>query len=159
MGVYDSFSLAGGIFSFIGDVLISITFGWRAAFVANAVFGVVIGIALVVVLPKETIREGFEVNRSKIRKVLLDRWLLVVGFSLLGLEFTSSLVANFMVFYLSIGLKEAALFSGVIASILPIAGITSSAFFGRIFDRTTRPKLLILSLGVLSSVGLVASAG
>ncbi len=158
IGIYDSFSLGGGIFAFIGDVLLSSAFGWRIALTANAIFGLVIGLAFFLILPNDRFREDFKINLPKVRNVFLDRWLLVVGFSLLGLEFASALVGNFMVFYLSSGLKESALFSGIVASVLPIAGVTSSAFFGRVFDRTKRPKALIMSLGFLSSVGLALSA-
>jgi len=158
VGIYDSFSLVGGIFAFIGNVVISSAFDWRIALTVNALCGVAVGIALLVLLPKETIREEFEISLPKIRNVLLDRWLLVVGFSLLGLEFTSSLVGNFMVFYLSSGLNQVALFSGIIASVLPIAGIASSALAGKLFDRTSRPKTFILLLGVLSAIGLAVSA-
>lgn len=156
VGVYDSFSLAGGIFAYIGDVLIASAFGWRDALIFNSLLGIAAGIAFTFILPKDTMREGFRVSFPNVRKVLQDSWLFIVGLSLLGLEFSSSLVGNFMVFYLSSGLKETALFSGAVASVLPAAGIASSAFFGRVFDRSSRPKLLILSLGALSAVGLAA---
>ena len=158
IGIYDSFSLGGGVLAFIGDVLLASAYGWRIALIANTLFAVIVGLAFFVILPDDRFREDFKIDFPKVRNVFLDRWLLVVGFSLLGLEFASSLVGNFMVFYLSSGLKESALFAGVIASVLPIAGISSSAFFGRVFDRTKRPKALIMFLGFLSSLGLALSA-
>lgn len=158
VGIYDSFSLAGGIFAFIGDVLIASAFGWRIALTINAASGLVVGLVFFLILPNDRIREDFKIDLPKVRNVLLDTWLLVVGLSLLGLEFASSLVGNFMVFYLSSSLKESALFAGIVGSVLPAAGVASSALFGRVFDRTMRPKVLILSLGILSATGLALSA-
>ncbi len=158
VGVYDSFSLVGGIFAYIGDVLLASTLGWRPTLELNAVAGLVVGLAFFAILPKEKMREDFRIQGVKVRNVLLDHWLLIVGFSLLGLEFASALVGNFMVYYVSSGLKESTLFAGIVGSVLPAAGVASSAFFGRIFDRTTRTKSLMLVLGVLSAVGLATSA-
>ncbi|HYB04284.1 MAG TPA: MFS transporter, partial [Nitrososphaerales archaeon] len=158
VGVYDSFSLTGGIFAYIGDVLLASSFGWRATLEIDAAAGFAVGLAFFLIIPREKMREDFSIHVPKVRNVFLDSWLLTVGFSLLGLEFASALVGNFMVYFLSSGLKESALFAGIVGSVLPAAGVASSAYFGRIFDRTKKTKLLILSLGVLSAAGLAISA-
>jgi MFS family permease len=158
VGIYDSFSLTGGIFAYIGDVLLASALGWRATLEIDAAAGFVVGLALFVIIPREKMPEDFRIHVPKVRNVLLDRWLLTVGFSLLGLEFASALVGNFMVYFLSSGLKESALFAGVVGSVLPAAGVASSAYFGRIYDRTKKTKLLIVSLGALSAAGLGVSA-
>jgi len=158
VGVYDSFSLTGGIFAYIGDTLLASSFGWRATLELDAAAGFVVGLAFFIIIPREKVREDFRIHVPKIRNVLLDNWLLTVGFSLLGLEFASALVGNFMVYFLSSGLKESALFAGIVGSVLPAAGVASSAYFGRIFDRTKKAKLLIVSLGALSAAGLAVSA-
>ncbi len=158
VGVYDAFSLVGGIFAYIGSSLLAVSFGWRESLEVEAAMGIAVGLAFFLIIPKETMREDFQIHFPKIRNVLIDRWLLIVGLSLLGLEFASALVGNFMVYFLSSGLKETALFAGLVGSILPAGGVASSAIFGRIFDRTGRIKLLILALGVLSAAGLVISA-
>lgn len=158
VGVYDSISLVGGIFAYIGDVLIASDFGWRIALALNGVTGLVVGLAFFAILPRKRTGESSVIHIPKIRNVLLDRWLLIVGISLLGLEFASALVANFMVYYLSSGLKVSTIFSGIVASIIPSAGVASSTVFGRIFDRTSGTKLLMLSLGILTAMGLAVSA-
>jgi MFS family permease len=158
VGVYDSFSLTGGIFAYIGNVILASSFGWRATLEIDAAAGFVVGLTFFVIIPGEKVREDFRIHVPKVRNVLLDRWLLTVGFSLLGLEFASALVGNFMVYFLSSGLKESALFAGVVGSVLPAAGVASSAYFGRVFDRTKKTKLLMLSLGALSAAGLAVSA-
>jgi MFS family permease len=158
VGVYDSVSLTGGMFAYIGDSLLASFFGWRAALEFDGMLGIVVGVAFFLILPKETLSEGFRIHFPKVRNVLLDPWILTVGFSLLGLEFASALVGNFMVYYLSSGLKEVALFAGLIGSVLPAAGITSSTLFGRIFDRTNKTKALMMVTGILSAVGLSISA-
>lgn len=158
VGIYDSVSLVGGIFAYIGDVLMASDLGWRVALALNGAAGLVIGVAFFAILPRKRTGESSVIHVPKIRNVLLDRWLLTVGISLLGLEFASALVANFMVYFLSSGLKVSAIFSGVVTSIIPAAGVASSTVFGRIFDRTSRTKLLMLSLGILAATGLAVSA-
>jgi MFS family permease len=158
VGVYDAFSLTGGIFAYIGNTIIASQYGWRLALALNAVGGLVVGLAFLAIIPRETIREDFKIHVPKIKNVLLDRWLLTVGISLLGLEFASALVGNFMVFYLSSGLRENPLVSGLIASLLPISGVIASVAFGRIFDQTKKMKPLILCLGILTAFGLAVSA-
>jgi len=158
VGTYDAFSLTGGIFAYIGNTIIASLFNWRIALALNAAGGLVVGLAFLAILPKESIREDFKIHVPKIRNVLLDRWLLTVGLSLLGLEFASALVGNFMVFYLSSGLRENPLVSGVIASLLPISGVGASVIFGKIFDRTRKIKQLILYLGIFTAFGLAVSA-
>jgi MFS family permease len=158
VGLYDAFSLSGGIFAYIGNTIIASLFGWRTALALNAVGGLLVGLAFLAVIPRESTSEGFKIRLPKIRNILLDKWLLIVGFSLLGLEFASALVGNFMVFYLSSGLRQNALISGVIGSLLPISGVGASVSFGKIFDRTNNMKPLILFLGILTAFGLAVSA-
>ena len=158
VGVYDAFSLTGGIFAYIGNTIIASQYGWRFTLALNAAAGLMVGLAFLAIIPRETIREDFKIHVPKIKNVLLDRWLLTVGISLLGLEFASALVGNFMVFYLSSGLRQNPLVSGLIASLLPISGVIASVVFGKIFDRTKKMKPLILCLGILTAFGLAVSA-
>jgi MFS family permease len=158
VGVFDTFSLAGGMFAYIGNVLLASSFGWRGALATNAGIGIVVGVAFLVILPGDGNREELRLHATKVRNVLLDSWVLIVGLSLLGLEFASALVGNFMVFYLSSGLKESAILAGIVGSVLPASGLIASAVFGRIFDRTKRTRLLIFSLGIASAIGLASSA-
>ncbi len=158
VGVYDAFSLIGGIFAYVGNTIIASQYGWRIVLASNAATGLVVGLAFLAIMPRESIREDFKIHVPKIKNLLLDRWLLTVGISLLGLEFASALVGNFMVFYLSSGLRQNPLVSGLIASLLPISGVTASVIFGKIFDRTKKMKPLILCLGTLTAFGLAVSA-
>ncbi len=112
VGIYDSFSLAGGIFAYIGDVLLASSFGWRATLEVDAIAGFAVGLVFFVIIPGEKVREDFSIHVPKVRNVLLDRWLLTVGFSLLGLEFASALVGNFMVYFLVVRLEGKCSFFG-----------------------------------------------
>ena len=116
-----------------------------------------VGLAFLAIMPRESVKDDFQIHVPKVKNLLLDRWLLTVGLSLLGLEFASALVGNFMVFYLSSGLRENPLISGIIASLLPISGAGASVSFGKIFDRTKNMKPLILILGILTGFGLTVS--
>jgi len=158
VGLYDACSLAGGIFGLIGATVLASLTSWRFVLISNGLAGLVIGLALFFIIPRDTMRQDFKVKTSSIVRILSDRWIIVIGVALLGLELASTLVGNFTVYFLSSGVNEGVIMSSLIASLYPVAGIIGTIAFGKLFDRAKSVKRLILVTGVLTGVALAISA-
>jgi MFS family permease len=83
----------------------------------------------------------------------------VLGLGSLGSNLGSVLISSFMAYYLQASLGETAAIAGIVAAMIVVLPIYTSLWGGRLYDRTRKPRrLLILSgLGMTSAL-LVASA-
>lgn len=91
---------------------------------------------------------------------MFDKWLIVLSIALLGLGVGSTVVGNFMAYYLEnvshVGVGEA----GTIASLAIVFAVVTAPFYGRVFDRFGNAKWLLLATGALMALGIgVASFG
>jgi len=89
-------------------------------------------------------------------------WILlatVTGLGSLGSNLGSVLISSFMAYYLWASLGEAAAIAGIVAAMIVVLPIYTSLWGGKLYDRTRKPRrLLVLSgLGMTSAL-LVAAA-
>lgn len=85
---------------------------------------------------------------------MFDKWLIVLSIALLGLGVGSTVVGNFMAYYLEnvshVGVGEA----GTIASLAIVFAVVTAPFSGRVFDRFGNAKWLLLATGALMALGI-----
>jgi len=154
IGLFDASSLVGAVAGLLGNAILATYLGWRITLVGNGVVGLAIALALIFIIPKEIARSDFRIRASSVKRILLDKWLIAFGLSLLGLEIAIALEGNFMVFYLTSGLGEGAIISGLVTSLLPIFGIFPTIFFGRLSIRMENIRRLVLLMGFLTASSL-----
>jgi len=109
-------------------------------------------------VPKDELKEEFEVKMKELRKVLTDRWLLLLSVELFGFGSGTILISTFMVYYLEQQMALSPALAGIIGSLAPLCSIIACPLFGIFYTRTKKARLLLFTLGVALTVaiGMVA---
>jgi MFS family permease len=159
VGIINSAFDIGGIFGLFGWILLASITGWRSTLVLSGGLGLLTGLLVVVLVPKDGENVQFRFSTSKLRGILSDRNLIILGLGSLGSNLGSVLISSFMAYYLQASLGETYAIAGIVAAMIVVLPIYTSLWGGRLYDRTRKPRrLLILSgLGMTSAL-LVAAA-
>ena len=153
------FYIGGAIGFFVWSVLAEVV-GWRLSVVISGVLGLLTALSLVILVPKDSVVEHFTVRVSDLRRILSDRWLLLLNLELFGVLSGSSLVTTFMVYYLVDALKVGTALAGLIGSLAPLSAILASPIFGLLHDKTRNARKLLFISGAALALGLsIASLG
>jgi len=132
--------------------------GWRLSFVFAGVLGLLAIVAMIILVPKEEVRSGFRFRISDLRRVLLNKWLLVIGLAALSVQVGWNTVGSFMVFYLENDFNTAPAIAGLVGSLFLFCALLSSPLAGRIYVRVGRPVRMLLTGGLFSAAGLGIAA-
>ena len=148
----------GGIFVIPGWAVLGKLEGWRLGFVVAGVLGLLAVLAMVILLPKDEVRPGYEFKVSDLRKVLLNKWLLAIGLAGLAAEVGWNNIGSFMVFYLENGFSLAPETAGLAGSLFLLCALLSSPLTGRIYGRVRNPVRMLVVGGLVSAGGLAIAA-
>lgn len=152
IGLFNSMFDVGGIFALFLWAVIAEVVGWRPSVELSGGLGILSGLLLLPMLPSDPADAEFGVSRSALWQVLSDSRILIIGLAMLGVGVGNVIVSSFMEYYLigEFGLSTAV--AGLIASMVVAVPIFTSIYAGRTYDRTKRPRLLMLvSNGVLAA--------
>lgn len=158
VGAFQSaFYVGGGLGLFAWSILAE-SAGWRPSLIAGGLLGILGGLLLASYVPKDELRDEFAVNMKELRKVLTDRWLLLLSVELFGFGSGTILITTFMIYYLEQSLRLSPALAGVIGSLAPLCAIITCPLIGVLYTRTKKARLLLFTLGVALTVaiGLVA---
>ena len=154
VGVYNAAFSLGGAIGLSGWAILAVVIGWRASLVVIGSLGLATSLLLVVCVPKDNLRSDFKIDFSRLRLILSDKWLIALSIALLGLGVGTTVVGNFMAYYLEnvshVGVGEA----GTIASLAVVLALVTAPFSGRIFDRFGNAKRLLLAAGTIMAFGI-----
>jgi len=154
VGIYNSAFSLGGAIGLSGWAMLAVLAGWRNSLVMSGLLGLVTSLLIVVCVPKDTLRSDFRIDPHRLRLILSDKWLIALSIALLGLGVGSTVVGNFMAYYLEnvshLGVGQA----GTIASLAVVSAVLTAPFSGRIFDRFGNAKWLLLATGALMAMGI-----
>lgn len=154
VGIYNSAFSLGGAIALSGWAVLAVLVGWRNSLVMSGLLGLVTSLLLVICVPKDTLRSDFRIYPHRLRLILFDKWLIALSIALLGLGVGSTVVGNFMAYYLEnvshVGVGEA----GTIASLAVVSAVLTAPFSGSIFDRFGNAKWLLLTTGALMAMGI-----
>ncbi|HYZ51755.1 MAG TPA: MFS transporter, partial [Nitrososphaeraceae archaeon] len=163
----------GGIIGIFGWAILAEIIGWRQSLLLSGALGLISSIFLFAFLSwkdedeEEKLRQQsqqrtkvkhFQIMKSNIGKVLLDKNLFAFGLVLLGAQIAWGLPLTFIVFYLEDYLKVNPATAGLIAGLGLISGIISAPIFGRIYDKTKKIRRLLLVCGLVMSIGVAGIA-
>jgi len=116
--------------------------------------GILGGIFLLAYLPRDELRKEFTVKMIDLRRVLSDRWLILLSLELFGIGSGQILVNTFMIFYLEQSLKLGPTPAGMIGALSPLCAIFASPLFGILYDKTKRTRLLLFILGTVLAIAV-----
>ncbi len=160
VGVFNGAFYGGAALGLFGWSVLAEAAGWRMSLAIGGAFGILGGLLLLEYLPKDELRGGFVVKMADLRRILSDRWLILLSLELFGIGSGTILVSTFMVYYLEQSLKLGPAVAGIIGSLSPLCAILASPLFGVAYDKIHRAKLLLFILGSTLAVAVaIASIG
>jgi MFS family permease len=150
-------SLGGGIglfaWAIIGDSV-----GWRLSLVLIGALGLASTIFLLTNVPRDPPARDFRFGFPDLRRVLLDRWLLLVGVVMLAFNVGNTLVSTFAVVYLHDSLGLSAGYSGAIGSLVILTGLFSAPVAGLFLGRVVRVKRVLAVSGLAIAVAVALAS-
>jgi MFS family permease len=150
-------SLGGGIGLGLW-ALVAEAVGWRSSEALIGGLGVAAVVVLFVSVPRDPPSWAFDLDPSGLRRMLADRWLLIVGGVLLCYNIANTLVSTFAAVYLHDNLGVSAPVSGALGSLVIFAGMFTAPLAGHFHNRIVRVKLVLALAGVAMGVGVSAGA-
>ncbi len=160
VGVFNGAFYVGAALGLFAWSILAEASGWRVSIAIGGAFGILGGVLLLVYLPKDELRDGFVVKMADLRRILSNRWLMLLSLELFGFGSGTILVNTFMVYYLEQSLKSGPVVAGIIGSLSPLCAVLASPLFGVAYDRIRKAKLLLFILGcMLAAAVAIASIG
>jgi len=157
IGLYNSAFYLGGVIGLFGWAAVGELAGWRVSLLLGGALGLISALMLAVTLPREARRTEFHVSLSSLKNVLLDRWLIAVGISLLALGVGSGLFSGFVPYYAQQQLGVPGSLAGGLGGVGLLVGLVSSSFAGRIYDTLRNARRLLLYSGILMAAAVSIS--
>ena len=176
IGIMNSAHSMGGIIGIFGWIVIAQFLGWRTSLILSGSLGLIAGLLMIIAIPKgerelrsddENSGENRIYNNKKINnatreeqlkmrhvlRVLSNRPLLYLGLVLTGIQAAWAIELTFIVVYLG-GLGFSVQITGIIASLPLISGIVSAPLIGRIYDKISNARKVLLICGIGMSMAL-----
>jgi MFS family permease len=158
VGTFQSAFYVGGILGLFTWSVMAEVMGWRAGLGVSGGLGVLGGVLLLLCVPAENVRESFKVKTADLRKILSDKWLVLLSLELFGFGTGTITISTFMVYYLEQFLHLIPALAGIIGGLAPLFAIISSPTLGSLYDKAGRARILLFLLGacLASAIALVA---
>jgi MFS family permease len=158
VGLINSAFDIGGLFGLFGWIVLASVTGWRSTLVLSGSLGLLTGLLVVGLVPKDQGNTQFRFSTSKLGKVLSDRNLIILGLGSLGSNLGSVLISSFMAFYLQANLGETYAIAGSVAAMIVVLPIYTAIWGGRLYDRSRKPRRLLIFSGLGMSGALLILA-
>ena len=154
VGIYNSAFSLGGAIGLLGWAVLASGVGWRNSLIISGSLGLGTSVLLVFLTPNDSLRSDFKINPYRLKLILSDKWLITLSIALLGLGVGSTVVGNFMAYYIEtvshVGVGEA----GAIASLAVASALVTAPFSGRVYDRFGNVKWLLFATGAVMAFGV-----
>ncbi|MDQ6723621.1 MAG: MFS transporter, partial [Thermoproteota archaeon] len=101
---------------------------------------------------------NFKIKFSDLKIVLINKSMIIIGLSLLGVQIGWNLVSTFIVLYLKNNMHTDPSFAGLVGSLAMILNVIFAPVFGRIYDRITKKHASNHGILLLIICGIIISA-
>ncbi|MBI3859194.1 MAG: MFS transporter [Thaumarchaeota archaeon] len=158
VGLFNSAFNIGGLFGLFGWIVFASAFGWRPSLALSGFLGIITALLVAVFVPADNEEERAVPSKEVVLQILSDWRLLLLGLGTLGMGVGNIMISTFMVYYLVHEAGVAGSAAGLVASLIVLVPIASALWAGRLYDRTRRPRRLMLYslLGMGGSILLLA---
>jgi MFS family permease len=112
VGIFNAVAYVGGILGVFAWSVLAEFAGWRMSLAISGALGVSSAILLFTYVPKDE-QKTFAIKLVDLRRVLLDKWLVLLSLQLFGMSSGSILITTFMVFYLEKSLERSVCITSV----------------------------------------------
>jgi MFS family permease len=164
IGTFQSAFYVGGILGLFAWSVMAVVMGWRVSLAVSGGLGILGSVLLLFCVPTDQARESFKVEIEALKKILSDRWLVLLSLELFGFGTGTIVISTFMVYYLEQSLHLTPALAGVVGGLAPLCAIFASPALGSVY-KSGRARVLLFSLGAslafalaLVALGTVTSA-
>jgi MFS family permease len=158
VGLFNVAFYLGGALGLFGWAVFAESLGWRMSLATSGGLGILTGILMIILVPRDSLRKDFVVKASELTRVLSNKWLILVGFEMFGITGGSGLVTAFMVYYLEGSLGAAPALAGIVAALALVFSLLASPIFGRAYDLSRNAAKLMFLSGVVMVIGLAIAS-
>ncbi|HEU5120638.1 MAG TPA: MFS transporter [Candidatus Nitrosocosmicus sp.] len=108
----------------------------------------------------ESISE-FQISFDSLRSLMINKSMLLVALSLLGIQIGWNLISTFIVLYLKFEFDITSVLAGIIGILTLIVNVIFAPFFGKLYDLLTKTKweksdiVLLLICGTIISINMI----
>jgi MFS family permease len=152
-----SWSVGGGVGVF-GWAVLSVILGWRDSMFLGGALSLSSTLVAMWLIPTDAPLTAPTRMMSSLRRVLLNRQVLIISIAFLGAGGATALVGSFMVYYLEQHLNLNVDSAGLIGGLTYLLPVLSSPLFGRLYDRGLGEKRILLWGVALLSIGIGITA-
>ncbi|MFI5450085.1 MAG: MFS transporter [Candidatus Bathyarchaeia archaeon] len=154
VGTFQSAFYVGGTLGLFAWSVLAEMAGWRFSLITGGALSLLGGLLIFLKVPKDELRSDFVIKAEDLRRILSNRWLVLISLELFGFGSGTFLISSFMVYYLEQSLHLSPSFAGTIGSLTPLCAIIASPLCGMIYSKTKNARLLLFSLGMLLTAAL-----
>jgi MFS family permease len=158
IGTFQSAFYVGGALGLFAWSVLADLAGWRSGLVISGVLGVLGTFLIVLNVPKDELVSDFVIRTADLRRLLSNRWLVLLALELFGFGSGTILINTFMVYYLEQSLKLSPTLAGIVGSLAPLCGIIASPVFGMLYDKTRNARLLLFLSGAALAIAVAVVA-
>ena len=158
VGTFQSAFYVGGTLGLFAWSVLAEIAGWRFSLITSGVLSFLGTILIFLKVPKDELRSDFVVRGEDLRRILSNRWLVLLSLELFGFGSGTFLLSSFMVYYLEQSLHLSPSFAGTIGSLTPLCAIVVSPLCGMLYGKAKNTRLLLFSLGVMLACALALDA-
>ena len=158
IGTFQSAFYVGGALGLFAWSVIADVAGWRISLLISGALGVLGTLLILLNVRKDELASGFAIRAVDLRRLLSDRWLVLLSLELFGFGSGTILINTFMVYYLEQSLKLTPTFAGIVGSLAPLCGIIASPLLGMLYDKTRNARLLLVLMGIALAIAVAVVA-
>ncbi|MGD9674084.1 MAG: MFS transporter [Candidatus Nitrosocosmicus sp.] len=190
IGILNSAHSLGGIVGIFGWIIIAEIIGWRMSLLFSGILGIISGLLLYYaifrqtskidvnnhephckikeqtlesskILPEQNPLSSFQINLGSLRTLMLDKSMILVALSLLGIQIGWALVSTFIVIFLKFEFDVVSTIAGGIGVMILIVNVIFAPFFGKFYDLLIKKRwkksetALLLFCGILVSTNII----
>jgi len=157
VGLFNSAFDIGGLVALFGWVIVATMTGWRLSLAVSGGLGVVTGLLVMVLVPRDEVRAEFRVSLRPLVNILKDRHMILFGVALLGFDFGNTIISGFMIYYLANAEGVSGAVAGAVTSLITIVPIFAALVAGRLYD-TRKDHRQLVTIALLGSAVALALA-
>ncbi|HEV2389268.1 MAG TPA: MFS transporter [Nitrososphaerales archaeon] len=158
LGLNNAMASVGGGIGLLAWGVIGDSVGWRLSLALIGGLGLASTVFLILLVPRDEPTRDFQFRLRDLRRVLLDKWLLLLGCVLLAYNVGNTLDATFVEVYLHDSLGLSAGLSGGIGSLVIFSGLFTAPIAGHFYNRVARVKLVLAASGLAIGLGVALAS-
>ena len=144
VGLFNSAYDVGGLVGIFGWVVIATEEGWRQSLVLSGGLGLLTALLVARYVPDDIVGSVGGVDVNSLVRILANKQLILLGFGALGITVANVLISGFMVEYIVRSLHYPPVTAGLIASMVVILPIFTAIWGGRMYERVTRARTVMI---------------